>query len=56
MHLRLVIRIRCDAEAAQCQLGMKFGVEVQDAPELLAIAKTMDLDVIGVSFHVGSGK
>lgn len=51
----LVIRIRCDAELAQCQLGMKFGVLVEEAPVLLAVAKELGLNVIGVSFHVGSG-
>ncbi|CAL8086799.1 unnamed protein product [Orchesella dallaii] len=52
---RLVVRIRCEAERAQCPLGMKFGVNVEDAMELLDFAKSMDLDVVGVSFHVGSG-
>jgi ornithine decarboxylase len=52
---QLVIRIRCDAEKAQCQLGMKFGVLVEEAPPLLDVAKKLGLDVIGVSFHVGSG-
>ncbi|OXA63623.1 ornithine decarboxylase [Folsomia candida] len=52
---QLVIRIRCDAEKAQCQLGMKFGVLVEEAPDLLEAAHALGLDVIGVSFHVGSG-
>ncbi|XP_059480842.1 ornithine decarboxylase-like isoform X2 [Neocloeon triangulifer] len=52
---KLVIRIRCDATAAQCPLGMKFGVEVDEAPSLLEAAYALGLDVIGVSFHVGSG-
>lgn len=52
---RLVIRIRCDAENAQCPLGMKFGVSVPEAPHLLAVAKELGLNVVGVSFHVGSG-
>jgi ornithine decarboxylase len=53
--VRLVIRIRCDAEKAQCQLGMKFGVRVEEAPPLLDAAMNLGLNVIGVSFHVGSG-
>jgi len=52
---KLVIRIRCDAEKAQCQLGMKFGVLVEEAPALLDVAKELGMDVVGVSFHVGSG-
>jgi ornithine decarboxylase len=34
---------------------MKFGVLVHEAPALLTAAKEMGLNVIGVSFHVGSG-
>jgi len=52
---RLVIRIRCDAEKAQCQLGMKFGVLLEEAPALLFAAKAAGMAVVGVSFHVGSG-
>lgn len=51
----LVIRIRCDAESAQCQLGMKFGVEPQEARSLLSFAAKLGLKVVGVAFHVGSG-
>lgn len=53
---RLVIRIRCDAALAQCQLGMKFGCNaVTEAPHLLKVAQSLGLHVVGVSFHVGSG-
>ncbi|KAJ8933450.1 hypothetical protein NQ314_014007 [Rhamnusium bicolor] len=53
---KMVIRIRCDATDAQCQLGMKFGCNpVTEAPELLRIARSLEINVVGVSFHVGSG-
>jgi ornithine decarboxylase len=53
---KMVIRIRCDATDAQCPLGMKFGCDpISDAPRLLRLARTLDIDVVGVSFHVGSG-
>ncbi|XP_043685376.1 ornithine decarboxylase-like [Vespula pensylvanica] len=53
---KIVIRIRCDAEVAQCQLGMKFGCDpTQEAPNLLRLASILNLDVVGISFHVGSG-
>lgn len=52
----LVIRIRCDAEKAQCPLGQKFGCDAElEAPGLISLAKELGLKVIGVSFHVGSG-
>lgn len=52
---KLVLRIRCDAEEAQCPLGIKFGVYPGDSGALLATAQALDLNVVGVSFHVGSG-
>jgi len=53
---KMVIRIRCDAKVAQCQLGMKFGCDPEtEAPHLLRVAHELGIDVVGVSFHVGSG-
>jgi ornithine decarboxylase len=52
---KMVLRIRCDAKKAQCPLGIKFGAFPKDAPRLLALARQLGVDVIGVSFHVGSG-
>lgn len=55
-RFQVVIRIRCDAEVAQCQLGMKFGCDpVYEAPNLLHSANKLGLNIAGVSFHVGSG-
>lgn len=54
--MQIVLRIRCDAEVAQCQLGMKFGCDpVTEGPSLLHLARMLGLNVVGVSFHVGSG-
>lgn len=55
-NAEVIIRIRCDAELAQCQLGMKFGCDpTYEAPNLLRLARVLGLNVIGISFHVGSG-
>lgn len=51
---RLVLRIRVDDSGSVCQLGLKFGCEVSDAEHLLAVAKSLGLSIVGVSFHVGS--
>lgn len=52
----MVLRIRCDAVDAQCPLGQKFGCDpVTEAPKLLKVARQMGLNVMGISFHVGSG-
>jgi ornithine decarboxylase len=37
------------------QLGVKFGANPVDALAILESAKTLGIDVVGVSFHVGSG-
>lgn len=34
---------------------MKFGAHPKDVPKLLKTAKDLGLNVVGVSFHVGSG-
>jgi len=54
-HARLVLRIRVDADSAQCPLGIKFGAAPGSARRLLKLASALGLDVVGVSFHVGSG-
>ncbi|CAG9767056.1 unnamed protein product [Ceutorhynchus assimilis] len=55
-HARLIIRIRVDAVDAQCPLGNKFGCDpIVAAPRLLRLAESLNLNVIGISFHVGSG-
>lgn len=51
---RLVLRIRVDDSGSVCQLGLKFGCEVSNARTLLLVAKQLGLNVVGVSFHVGS--
>ncbi|WFD29948.1 ornithine decarboxylase [Malassezia sp. CBS 17886] len=52
---KLVVRILTDDSKSVCQLGIKFGAALQDVPHLLAEARALGLDVVGVSFHVGSG-
>ncbi|KAG8198894.1 hypothetical protein JTE90_015108 [Oedothorax gibbosus] len=51
---RLVIRIRIPNVPAAFPLGDKFGCEVSDAKKILTFAQSLDLNVVGVSFHVGS--
>lgn len=52
---KLVVRILTDDSKSVCQLGLKFGAPLAIVPVLLQRAKELDLDVVGVSFHVGSG-
>jgi ornithine decarboxylase len=52
---KLVLRILTDDSKSLCRLGLKFGAPLITVPGLLAKAKDLGLEVIGVSFHVGSG-
>jgi ornithine decarboxylase len=52
---QLVLRILADDPTAICSFGVKFGAPVSIALSLLRSARALDLNVIGVSFHVGSG-
>jgi len=52
---KLVVRILTDDSKSLCRLGLKFGAPLVTIPALLEKAKELNLDVIGVSFHVGSG-
>ncbi|KAJ3818038.1 ornithine decarboxylase [Lentinula raphanica] len=52
---KLVLRILTDDSKSLCQLGLKYGAPMGTVPALVAKAKELGLDVVGVSFHVGSG-
>ncbi|CAG8453328.1 5303_t:CDS:2 [Rhizophagus irregularis] len=52
---QLVIRILADDSKALIKLGAKFGASLNDTGFLLKTALELGLNVIGVSFHVGSG-
>ena len=40
---------------ARCQLGNKYGALMEDCGGLLALAHSLNIQVVGVAFHVGSG-
>lgn len=53
---KLVLRILPPSNfQIKCKLGMKFGCNPAKARPLLQTALALELNVIGVSFHVGSG-
>lgn len=52
---KLVLRILPPPSKAQCNLGCKYGVLPDRAPELVTKAVQMEMNLVGVSFHVGSG-
>lgn len=51
----LFLRIRADDSKAKCPLGLKFGAPPTATRSLLQLARNLGLNVVGVSFHVGSG-
>ena len=51
----LLLRILTDDSTSLCRLSDKFGASLDTTADLLTLAKDLDLNVTGVSFHVGSG-
>ncbi|RCI11404.1 hypothetical protein L249_7684 [Ophiocordyceps polyrhachis-furcata BCC 54312] len=51
----LFLRIATDDRSSLCRLSIKFGAGMESTPYLLGLAKSLGLNVVGVSFHVGSG-
>jgi ornithine decarboxylase len=54
-NAKLVLRIKTDDSNSLCKFNCKFGADLEDVENLLNIAKSLGLHVMGVSFHVGSG-
>lgn len=53
---KVVCRIRFDASNSLVCLGLKFGCDPNvEAPELIKMCKELNMNLIGISFHVGSG-
>lgn len=50
----LYVRLAVSNEGSEWPLSKKFGVEIEDAAELLLYAKENGLNPVGVTFHVGS--
>ena len=51
----LFLRISTDDSSSICRLSLKFGAAMGSTQGLLDLAKKLDLNVTGISFHVGSG-
>jgi ornithine decarboxylase len=51
----LFLRILTDDSSSLCRLSLKFGASLDSTDDLLALAEKLGLNVVGVSFHVGSG-
>lgn len=52
---QLVLRLLPDDSGALCRFGSKFGAPIEVVEDLLLLAQRESLEVVGVSFHIGSG-
>jgi ornithine decarboxylase len=53
-NAKLILRLAVDDSYSLCRFNCKFGSKLSEVEELLTIAKTLKLNIIGFSFHVGS--
>lgn len=54
-NAQLLLRIMTDDSKSLCQFSIKFGAHMDSVLQLLKLAQELELNVVGVSFHVGSG-
>jgi len=54
-NANLVLRILVNDAGSVCRFGSKFGAAPDEVKSLFAIAAALKLNVVGVSFHIGSG-
>lgn len=55
-NAEVVLRIKFDAKSSIICMGIKFGCDpVTEAPDLIKKCKDFGMNLIGISFHVGSG-
>lgn len=54
-NAKMVLRILTDDSGSLCRFGLKFGAPLAEVRGLLEKAKELKVEVIGISFHVGSG-
>ena len=53
----LLLRIATDDSGATCRLSNKYGAWLGDeVSELIELARDLDLNLVGVAFHCGSGQ
>jgi len=52
---KLIMRLAVDDSKSVCKFNIKFGCHENEMIELMRLAKLLQLDIVGFSFHVGSG-
>lgn len=54
-HSKLIMRLAVDDSQSICKFNIKFGCYEDEMEELIRLTKMLQLDLVGFSFHVGSG-
>ena len=54
-NCQLLMRLKVDDKGSLCKFSEKFGVDFDEIDGLLKSAKVMNLNLVGLCFHVGSG-
>lgn len=52
---QLLLRISTEDSDSTCPLSSKFGADIHEVPPMLQHIEKLNLNLVGVSFHVGSG-
>lgn len=52
---RMILQLATDDSRSSNHLSVKFGATLKTCRHLLEIAKQMNIEVVGISFHIGSG-
>lgn len=53
-NMKCLIRLKVDNPSARVQLGKKYGARVDEYERLIDYAQSLNLDIAGTTFHVGS--
>lgn len=54
-NCKLLMRIKVDDSGSLCKFSEKFGVDFDEIEGLFKTARVMNLNIVGLCFHVGSG-
>jgi ornithine decarboxylase len=54
-YSNLIMRIYANDTSAQCNLSDKYGAEIHEWESLLERAHDLNMNIVGISFHIGSG-
>lgn len=54
-NARLLLRLAVDDSKSLCKFNIKFGCKIENLRKLIQVVNSLNLNLVGFSFHVGSG-